>query len=219
MRLSLIAALLFPLGLVLAAEDRPVAGHYIEDRTMRVYACPCEWSTDWASRGREAILAWSIVSGEFGGTDLAGIRIVAVVVGDFALTEPDSPRRSVVFIDSGDQAARHVAGIAWLRNRYPALLGNVSGVHESPVEFDYSAERAALTVGTVLSLRMRRAHFPEDTQSWAQFIHDPFIRLTNPAVGLTTHVSYSGPDLKIRWTRDENALTGYFGEFTDEPGI
>ena len=61
---------------------------------------------------------------------------------------------------------------------------------------------------------MRRARFPEDTQSWAQLIHDPFIPLEAPVIGLTTHMSYTGPDLKTRWTRDDNALTGYFGNFT-----
>lgn len=63
------------------ADPVMITGLYLEDRTMRVYACPCEWSTDWAHRGREAVMAWNILSGELDGTDLAGLRAAVVVLG------------------------------------------------------------------------------------------------------------------------------------------
>jgi hypothetical protein len=44
-------------------------------------------------------------------------------------------------------------------------------------------------------------------------VHSPFIELVSPEVGITSHVSYTGPELKIQWVRNENTLTGYFGIF------
>ena len=206
------------LGVLLLAavsrQDAPVSGQYIEDRTMRVYACPCEWSTDWANRGREAVLAWNVVSGEYRGASLAGLKIVAVIVGDFTLTERTTSRRSALFVDPQTPSDQRRAGLAWLESTYPAMLGEVAGVHVAPIDFVIGPDLATLHVEGAVSLKMRRAHFPEDTQSWAQLIHDPFIPLEAPAIGLTSHMSYTGPDLKTHWTRDDDALTGYFGNFT-----
>lgn len=196
-----------------------VAGQYLEDRAMRVYACPCEWSTDWAHRGREAVLAWNIEVGSFDGVPLAGLRIAAVLVGDFALTEPDSRRRSALYVDAAAPAHQRDAGLLWLRSTYSALLGTVVATHALPIRFTSDPEASSLAVGSILSLRMRRTHLPEDAESWAELIHDPFIRLASPTVATTLHVSYSGPELNIRWVRNENTMTGYFGAFEALPSL
>lgn len=195
----------------LPRDSAPVSGDYIEDRTMRVYACPCEWSTDWANRGREAVMAWNVTAGEYGGIALTGARVVAVVVGNFTLTEPDTSRKSAIFVDAAANQRR--PAVEWLRSTYPHLLGEVLGVHEVPIDFKSGNDGASVRIAGVLALEMRRARFPEDTQSWAELAHDPFITLADPAVGLTLRLSYTGPDLNARWTRDDEQLTGYFGRF------
>jgi hypothetical protein len=197
-------------------QSAAITGEYMEDRTMRVYACPCEWSTDWAHRGREAVLAWNIQSGEFDSQSLAGLRIAAVLVGDFSLTEPDSPRRSAIYVDEAASPAQRRAGVDWLRSRYSGLLGRVAAVRDFPITFDAGTASITLAVESILTLRMHRTDLPSEARSWAELIHDPFIKLSNSALTTTSHVRYSGQDLNIRWTREEDAITGYVGNFVDE---
>jgi len=65
-------------GVELTGPNNVVSGQYLEDRSNRVYGCPCEWSSEYASSGREAVLAWRIESGEYDGENLAGLRLAAV---------------------------------------------------------------------------------------------------------------------------------------------
>ena len=197
----------------LPAQDNPVAGQYIEDRSSRVYGCPCEWSSEYASSGREAVLAWSIESGEFAGEKLAGLRLAAVLVGDFNLSAPWALRRATLFVDETAPAPRRRAGEAWLRSRYGDMLGQVVGVHVVPIDFALSAETASLAIRDVLRLEMRRARFATDTQPWADLLYEPFTKLVSSTLGTALRTEYSGPDLAIRWARQDTAITGYYGRF------
>jgi len=73
-----------------------VTGQYLEDRSSRVYGCPCEWSSEYASYGRDAVLAWKIESGEYEGENLAGLRLAAVLAGEMTLSDSTSRRRSTL---------------------------------------------------------------------------------------------------------------------------
>jgi len=193
----------------------PVTGQYIEDRSNRVYGCPCEWSSEYASYGREAVLAWKIESGEYEGENLAGLRLAAVLAGEFTLSVSTSPRRSTVFVDADAPIAQRRAGVNWLRSQYDEILGHVLGVHEVPIAFNLEVDGASLRVGDVLDVRMRRANLLEDTPSWASLLYDPLIKLSSSTLGTTLSTQYNGePDLLMRWTRQDAAITGYYGTFS-----
>ena len=197
-----------------AGQGTPISGQYLEDRSSRVYGCPCEYSSDYASAGREAVLAWKIETGEYRGQGLAGLRLAAVLAGKFTLSDATTLRRSAVFVDASAPTAQRRAGLAWLQARYGDTLGRVLGVHIVPIEFQLTADSAILRVGDFLDLRMRRANVAEDTQSWASLLYDPFTKLTSATLGTTLVSRYSGPDLQMRWERDEAAITGYYGTFS-----
>ena len=201
-------------GVGLTGPDSPVTGQYLEDRSNRVYGCPCEWSSEYVSYGREAVLAWKIESGEFEGENLEGLRLAAVLAGDFTVSTSTSLRHSTVFVDAAASAAQRTAGVAWLRSRYGDLLGHVLGVHVAPIEFKLDSESATLRVADVLEVQMRRANFLEDTLPWASLLYDPLTKLTSSTLGTTLNSQYTGPDLQIRWTRHDAAITGYYGAFS-----
>lgn len=196
-------------------SEGPVTGQYLEDRSNRVYGCPCEWSSEYASYGREAVLAWKIASGEYEGESLAGLRLAAVLAGDFTLSVSTSPRRSILFVDADAPAEQRRAGVDWLRLHFSEILGHVLGVHEASIECSFDADSATLRVGDVLDLHMRRADLLEDTQTWASLLYDPFINLSSQTLATTLNTQYNGePDLLMRWTRLEAAITGYYGTFS-----
>jgi len=201
-------------GAALTGPNNPVTGQYMEDRSSRVYGCPCEWSSEYVSYGREAVLAWKIESGEYEGESLVGLRLAAVLASDFTLSAAASPRRSTVFVDAGASAMQRDAGVAWLRSQYGDVLGRIVGVHESPIEFNVDVGSATLRVGDVLDVKMRRANFATDTLPWASLLYDPLTKLKSYTLGTTLNTQYSGPDLQMRWTRQEAAITGYYGTFS-----
>lgn len=203
------------LGVGFAGSNSPVTGQYLEDRSNSVYGCPCEWSSEYVSYGREAVLAWKIESGEYEGVSLTGLRLAAVLAGEFTLSVATSPRRSTVYVDAGAPAAQRRAGVAWLQSQYTDVLGHVMGIHELSIQFNIDSESATLRVGDVLDLEMRRANLLEDTQAWASLLYDPLTKLTSSTLGTTLNTQYSGgPDLQMSWTRREAAITGYYGTFS-----
>ncbi|MCA1632087.1 MAG: hypothetical protein LC774_17540, partial [Acidobacteria bacterium] len=56
-----------------AAADG-VRGVYVEARTASVFAGACHYNGELTTAGREAVLAWSVKEGSWGGVNLAGVR-------------------------------------------------------------------------------------------------------------------------------------------------
>ena len=216
MKLAGLLVLLFLSLTGRAGEDRAVSGQYMEDRSSRVFGCPCEQSSEWANEGREAVLAWKIASGTFNGEDLGGLRLVAVLLGQFTLSEATTSRRSVLYADAGAREAQRKAGVDWLRSRFGDTIGRVEAVHAAAIQLNFAAESVSLVVPDTLDIRMRRADFDRDTRTWASLIYDPFVKLESADFGTTLRTRYAGPELAIMWQREDTvlAITGYFGRFT-----
>jgi len=68
-------------GIVLAfvLQANLIHGFYVEDRSNHVHGCYCEWSGESQTGGREAILAWHFLGGQYGGVELAGAKAAAVI--------------------------------------------------------------------------------------------------------------------------------------------
>lgn len=213
MRAHLACLALTCAGIVAFAQTGPVTGYYMEDRSSRVYGCPCEWSDEFVQKGRDAVLAWSITAGEHAGRKLAGLKLAAVLSAEDTLSVPLTPRSAVLFIDSAAPAAQRRAGEDWLRARFGDLMGRVREVHAEPIELKFTAESVNLRIRNVLLLQMRRAALATDTETWADLLYEPFIALDSSAMGTTLRTHYTAPDLRRQWKREEIAITGYYGRF------
>lgn len=194
-----------------------ITGDYMEDRSNHVHGCYCEWSGESITGGREAVLAWRIRSGEYGGVDLSGAEIVAVVRGDSTLSIGAPPRQSVLLISSAAPAEKRRAAEALIRDRYGAFLGTVLAVRHVSMDFDLSGETARVRVPGLLALEMRQARLPDDALPGATKWFDPFVTLTSYQLGTTTQIRYSGREFGLAWSRTVPATTGYFGSFSLYP--
>src|SRR5713226_5374324 len=87
-----------------SAESVSVKGDYVEVRTASVFAGACHFNGEVVTAGREAIMAWNFASGSWNGTNLAGVRVIAVVSSDENLSNQSAARRSEVILD---QSANH----------------------------------------------------------------------------------------------------------------
>lgn len=214
MRNPMLVAALAGAGVFSFGQSNQVAGLYMEDRSSRVYGCPCEWSSETVQSGREAVLAWFIQSGEFGGRSLAGLKLAAVLVGEASLSEPMTPRSATLFLDEAAPPPKRRAGEAWLRARYGDLIGRVLALHMAPVELGFTENTVDVRIRGVLRMQMRRASLVTDTETWASLLYEPFIELFPATLGSTLRTEYTAPDLRRKWRREETAITGYYGRFT-----
>jgi hypothetical protein len=209
---SLVFATLLP-----AQQQSVIRGDYIEDRSNHVYGCYCEWSGESETGGNEAILAWNIKSGEFRGTDLAGVKVAVVIMGERTLSMGATQRKSVLLVDGAARKQQQRAVEDLVRENYAQLIGTVLGVYSVELDFTRKADKASLLAKGLIDLEMRKARLPEDALQGARLWYDPFIPMTESTLGTTVHTTYSGSDFKQQWNKSEATISGYFGTFALSP--
>ena len=112
------AALMGAAALVSSAASIPadgLTGNYIEARTADVYTGPCFANGEIEMNGREAVFAWKIAGGSWGGVNLAGLAVVGVVHAEHTLGnpyEPLNPAVAVLIVDSRAEASWGLATAA-----------------------------------------------------------------------------------------------------------
>ena len=130
-----------------------VAGDYVEVRTASVFAGACHYNGELMTTGREAVLAWQINSGAWQGTDLKGVRALAVVSANANLADAQAARRAEIVVDSAATEAQTTAFVAVLKSKYADTLGHVIVVRRAPVSFAHEAENYSVSAPNTSSGR------------------------------------------------------------------
>lgn len=185
-RLIVFVSLLLLAGSLYAATPATVSGDYVEVRSNHVYTCACLFSGEQVTGGREAILAWSVREGEYGGTPLAGAKAVAVLQGPENLSLGGTARQSVMFVDAAGSGARQ-ALVEMLREYYGNVLGQVIGVQAVPISFENEGERVIVNAGELSRFVVRPARLPEDAHLGSFLWYDPFIATQASMLGTTEY--------------------------------
>ena len=200
------------------AQAPAVAGDYVEARSGHVYTCGCLYSGESVTGGKEAILVWRILSGDYQGTPLEGIRVAAVVVGESNLGAPDDARRSVVYLDGITRDAQEQAVLALWRREYAKVLGEVRAVHRAPITFDRQGELVNVEVPGVVRVQARKARLPQDAHPGSFLWYSPFTPLADPTLATSLLYEYWGNDFQRQWRELFAGITGYMGHFELRPG-
>lgn len=213
MNLRMVLVLILLAGANLAAEVPPaIVGDYVEARSNHVYTCACLCSGEQVTGGREAILAWHIQDGSYRGVPLAGVKIVAVVVGESNLSTDSAPRKSVLYLDGITSNQQQQAALALLARHYEKAVGEIATVHQAPIAFYVDGERAAVTVGDTVHLETRKARLPEDAHPGSQLWYQPFVPMAEATLATTVFYKYWGSDLARQWWERDSGITGYLGK-------
>jgi hypothetical protein len=194
------------------AEANYLRGDYVEARTASVFAGACHYNGELTTTGRDALMAWNVTAGRWGGVDLAGVRALALVSADANLADTNAPRRSELTVDSSATEAQVAALAEAFRRSYAAALGQVVSVRRAPVVFNHDggtysvgASRAALNVEAMpdnLCCRMPQL-------VW----YEPLVPLAGRKVGYTKKATYTGGPAGEAWERaGENGA--FYGGFS-----
>ncbi len=192
-----------------------VTGEYLEARSGEVYTCGCLFSSEQVSGGREAILAWKIQEGEYRGTPLAGLKAVAVIIGDGNLGLNATSRRSVLYVTSESTPNQRQAVLDLLSRHYGEVLGEIMAVHPAAVSLWKDNGETHVRVGDdIVSVVLRATRLPEDAHSGSSLWYGPFIPVEAPALATTLYFRFWGPDFRHQWWTNEPGITAYTGDFT-----
>ena len=195
------------------AEAEGVRGDYVEARTASVFAGACHYNGELTTAGREAVLAWNVTSGSWGGVPLAGVRAVAVVAGEANLADTLAPRKTVLVVDASASDAQALAMTRAVQSTYAAALGRVVEVRRAPVSFQREGKSYKVSApgAAVLSV----GAMPDDLCCrMPQLVwYAPLVPVEGRKVGYTKTASYSGGAAGDAWQRSgENSA--FYGSFS-----
>ncbi len=199
------------LSLTSRAETAAIRGEYVEVRTASVFAGACHYNGELTTAGRDALMAWNVKSGHWQGTDLTGVRAVAIVSADANLAE-NSERRSEIIIGENATDAQSLAMVEALKIRYTASFGKIISVRRGPLSFDHKGRTYSVSAGDLVSLNVEA--MPDDLCcKMPQLVwYSPLVPLENRKVGYTTKALFSGSEVSDPWQRSgENSA--FYGSF------
>jgi hypothetical protein len=214
-KFSIIAAILVTCAAAITftsrAENTGLKGDYVEVRTASVFAGACHFNGEVVTAGREAIMAWNFASGRWNGTDLAGMKAIAVISADENLENSNAARRSAIVLDSLASHDQKVAMLEALKSRYQSTLGEIVSVRSAPITFKHegksyevaSAEAAINVEAMPNDLCCRQPNLV-----W----YTPLAQLGQRKVGYTLKASYSGHEVGDTWER-EGENSAFYGSF------
>lgn len=224
MRMILCAgALLGAAAFVSSAAGIPahgLTGNYIEARTADVYTGPCFANGEIEMNGREAVFAWKIADGNWGGVNLAGLAVVGVVHAEHTLGnpyEPVNPAVAVLIVDSRADASQRVALVGFAKAQAGDLLNNVVRVDYQPVELtiengNVHGGAATLTAGTLATIRTRALTATDHTCGNDDVFYPPLNKLEHAMPAYALEDSYQGDGLGETWT-SMYRRSGFLGTF------
>lgn len=199
-----------------------ITGQYVEARTAEVFAGGCIMSSEAETIGRQAVMAWRVDAGAYGGQSLDGLRVVAAVSGDRNLGireiggEAPSYVRAVVYVDERASGAQRLALAGLARELSRGLISDVVEVMPVAIAFDDTGDTVAVRAGDA-QLRVRKSieHGPAcGAMKW----FTPFSVVDSPNVGTALAHGFTGRALDVRWSAP-NRRSAFFGAFSFEPQV
>lgn len=190
-----------------------LTGDYVEARTASVFAGACHYNGEVVTTGRDAVMAWNIKQGSWKGTELTGLRAVAVVGATDNLAQEKAARRSEIVVAGATTEAQAAALVEALQTKYGASLGKVVSVRRGDVAFRSQDKVYAVDAPGFASLSVRAMPNDECCKMPSLVWYAPLVELTHRKVGYTARASYVGGTVGEAWHRaDENSA--FYGSFS-----
>lgn len=201
-----------------AAAPAPViAGDYLEARTADVFTGPCFANSEVNLTGKEAILAWSVRAGGWGGVPLAGLSVVAVVRAGSTLGDPEGDAyaaRSLLVVDRRADAAQRRALEAFAHAMAAGLLDDVVAVEAAPIatRFEEGSGFAEVAVEGLAEVRTRALDHGDHLCGNETVYYPPLTATADARPAATLAHRFDGDGLGKTWSSPgkRSAFVGTF---------
>lgn len=210
MKKVLAASVVLLLGLVTSAASARAAlkGDYLEVRSADIYTGPCFANSEENLTGNQAILAWKIRQGEWRGTDMAGLGVVAVVQARATLgdtTHDPYPAKVVLIVDSRANAAQRAALIQFAKTMGGKLLANVVRVDSAQIDLTAAGEHGSvkLVAGNLARVETRSLCAGDHLCGNEEVYYPPLTRVSGAMPAFALEEAFSGQGLGAVWDRKD----------------
>jgi hypothetical protein len=196
-----------------------IKGDYIEARSADVYTGPCFANGEVGLVGDEAILAWKIKEGDWKGTSLNGLGVVAVVKAHATLGDPyhsPYPAESVLIVDQRATGPQRLALQEFAASMAGKLLSHVVRVEAAPIQLTLAQGvqhgAARLVAGNLARIETRSLCQGDDKCGNEFVYYPPLIQLAHAMPAFTLEDSFQGPGLNVVWNHigKRSAFVGKF---------
>jgi len=196
-----------------------IKGDYIEARSADVYTGPCFANGEVGLVGNEAILAWKIKEGDWKGTALDGLGVVAVVKAHATLGDPyhnPYPAEAVLIVDQRATSRQRLALQDFATAMAGKLLSHVVRVDSAPIQFAFAQGEhdgtARLVAGSLARIETRSLCHGDDICGNEFVYYPPLVQLAHAMPAFTIEDSFQGKGLNVVWNHvgKRSAFLGSF---------
>ncbi|MGH9326037.1 MAG: DUF1326 domain-containing protein [Terriglobia bacterium] len=186
-----------------------IQGRYVEVRSADVYTGPCFANSEVGVQGRQAIVAWKISQGEWDGTNLSGLSVVAVVRAKDNLGDPyhnPYPAKSILIVDQRANAAQRSALIEFAHAAGGRLVANVVRVDRAPIRVNFSGKmNDAVTVaaGNLARIQTRSLCAGDSICGNEIRYYPPLTKVSHAMPAYTLADAFDGTGLGVVWTSND----------------
>lgn len=155
MRTLIVLAAIVAASLPGAANETPVIrGEYVEARTCDVWTGPCFANGEINLVGKQAVAAWIVTRGSWGGVALDGLKVAAAFSAQGTLhTSGEGRVTAVVFVDEKADSRQAKALAEMARALAPRHLENVVAVEKRAISYVKEGLDTILKVGDVATVK------------------------------------------------------------------
>ncbi|MGH9356012.1 MAG: DUF1326 domain-containing protein [Terriglobia bacterium] len=196
-----------------------VQGNYVEVRTADVYTGPCFANAQVGVEGRRAILAWNIKNGEWRGTNLNGLSVLAVVRAKDNLGDPyhnPFPARAIVIVDQRASAAQRAALVSFVQAAGGLLVKNVVQVDVAPIAVTFGSGmnhgQVSIVAGRLARIQTRSLCNGDTICGNEELYYPPLTRVSHAMAAYTVHEGFNGAGLGVVWNTSDDR-SAYVGAF------
>lgn len=191
---------------IASTEPRPLAGNYLEVRSCDVYTGPCFANAEMGLTGKEGILVWSIREGEWEGTALDGLNVIAVVrtegtMGDLRYHPQEG--KAVLLVDGRATATQQKALKGFARAMAGRLIREVVSTKALPISADLSSCSksgcANVKAGEVLEVATRCLGNKDHVCGNEEMFYPPLTSVKHAQPAYTEVAAYKGAGLGLTW--------------------
>lgn len=202
---------------VLAGANGTISGSYVEARTAEVFAGGCVMNSEAETVGKQAVMAWKVDRGSYGGVTLDGLAVLAAVSGDRNLGmremggEAPAVVDAAIVVDARATDAQRDALVSMARDLSKGVIKDVVSVTAAPISYRSDAERIAITAPDVqLTVNKEMTHDPScGAMQWFR----PLTTVRQGTLGVAEAHAFSGDALGTKWS-DPNKRSAFFSTFT-----
>lgn len=204
----------------LTAKTVPgISGQYLEVRSCDVFTGPCFANAEMGLTGKEAILVWSVRDGQWEGTPLTGLSVIAVVRADGTMGNLQyEPRRgkAVLILDSKANAKQRAALTHLAQSLAGNLVAEVAAVRTSPVTVALGtcdkAGCASVSAPGLVDINTRCLNGKDHVCGNEEIFYPPLTSIHGALPAFTEVAAFTGEGLGLTWhgRGQRNAFLGSF---------